>query len=158
MQIYLVRHGIAEDVGPDGGDASRRLTNEGRKKTAKVAEGFRERVKNLDSILHSPYARAVETAQIFGEEFSETPLREVTFLTPYDPPEKALALLRENEHLGAIMLVGHQPYMSACATLLLTGKTSPAILEFKRAGVAAIDWDPGTQRGQLLFHLSPKFF
>lgn len=157
MEIYLVRHGIAEDSGPDGGDASRRLTGEGKKKTARVAETLRHRVSDLGLIYHSPYVRAVETAGIFSAEFPDVPLKEVTFLTPYDPPEKAIPLLLESERHRAVMLVGHEPYMSSLATLLLTGRTSPPIVEFKKAGVAAIHWRGPREPGRLQFLLSPKF-
>jgi len=34
MEIYLLRHGIAEDSSPSGSDADRRLTDEGRENCA----------------------------------------------------------------------------------------------------------------------------
>jgi phosphohistidine phosphatase len=156
MEIYLVRHGAAEDSGPDGRDETRRLTSEGRKKTAKMGEALRDRVRDLGIIFHSPYTRAVETAQVMGHEFGEAPLKEIPYLTPYDAPERILPLLAEAEHYRYVMVVGHQPYMSSLASLLLTGSAEPAIMEFKKSGIAGIDWTK--ERSQLLFLLSPKFF
>ncbi|MGE3262632.1 MAG: phosphohistidine phosphatase SixA [Bacteriovoracia bacterium] len=155
MEIYLVRHGIAEDGSRSGADKDRRLTEEGRKKTSKMAAVLRDRVRDLGVIFHSPYVRAVETAELFANEFREAPMREVAYLTPYDPPEKVLALLKESEHFRYVMLVGHNPYMGSLASLLLTGSAEPSILEFKKAGVAGIEWIGG--RGKLTFFLSPKF-
>ncbi|MGZ3695112.1 MAG: phosphohistidine phosphatase SixA [Bdellovibrionota bacterium] len=156
VEIYLVRHGAAENFGPDGRDETRQLTGEGRKKTAKMAEALRERVKDLGIIYHSPLVRAVQTAEIMGQEFAEAPLKEISYLTPYDAPEKVLPLLVESEHYRYVMIVGHQPYMSGLASLLLTGNAEPAIMEFKKSGIAGIEWTK--ERSQLLFLLSPKFF
>ena len=38
MELYLFRHGIAEDAPPGRSDASRALTAEGRQRTAAVAK------------------------------------------------------------------------------------------------------------------------
>jgi phosphohistidine phosphatase len=38
MEIYLLRHGIAEDQKPGGRDADRALTGEGKKKLREVLE------------------------------------------------------------------------------------------------------------------------
>ena len=38
MEIYLLRHGIAEDSAPTGRDPDRRLTEEGRAKLRRVLE------------------------------------------------------------------------------------------------------------------------
>jgi phosphohistidine phosphatase len=157
MEIYLVRHGHAEDTGPDGTDRTRRLTDEGRKKTAKVAAALRSRVRELGVICHSPYTRAVETAEIFGQHFKEAPLKPVPFLTPYDPPERMVPFLAEAEHFRYVMLVGHMPYLSSLASKLLVGRADLAFVEFKKAAVAGIQWDPAGERGYLRFLLSPKY-
>ena len=41
MEIYLLRHGIAEDASPGSSDAARELTPEGREKTAAVLKRAR---------------------------------------------------------------------------------------------------------------------
>src|ERR1035437_3826097 len=67
MQIYLLRHGIAEDAKPGQPDAERPLTAEGRDKLRRVLK--RARTADLDPslILSSPYRRAVETAAVAAE-------------------------------------------------------------------------------------------
>ena len=49
MQIYLLRHGIAEDAKPGHPDAERPLTGEGRDKLRRVLK--RARVADLDPSL-----------------------------------------------------------------------------------------------------------
>src|ERR1035437_4125044 len=67
MQIYLLRHGIAEDAKPGHPDAERPLTAEGREKLRRVLK--RARTADLDPslILSSPYRRAIETAAVAAE-------------------------------------------------------------------------------------------
>src|SRR4029077_5174065 len=64
MMLYVVRHAIAEDTAPSGGDAARRLTSEGRRKMEQVARGLRALGIEPDVILTSPLVRAVETTRI----------------------------------------------------------------------------------------------
>jgi len=67
MKLYIFRHGIAEDVGPDGTDDSRRLTREGVDKTRKAAAGIARLGAKPDVILTSPKVRAAQTADLAAE-------------------------------------------------------------------------------------------
>ena len=67
MQIYLLRHGIAEDAKPGQPDAERALTGEGRDKLRRVLKRARTADLEPSAILSSPYRRAVETAAVAAE-------------------------------------------------------------------------------------------
>jgi phosphohistidine phosphatase len=159
VEIFLVRHGIAEDAETAGSagrsDAQRQLTDEGKEKTAKVARSFRKLVKRIDVIFHSPYVRAVETAKIFSQEFPGAKLIGAKGLTPHDEAKYALPLLSGIGSEECVMVVGHEPHLSSLASLLLTGKDSP-ILEFRKAGIAAIECQGPLQNCRLQFLLVPK--
>ncbi|MEH1949782.1 MAG: histidine phosphatase family protein, partial [Nostoc sp.] len=58
MELYLIRHGIAEDKGLGIKDEERSLTKEGRQKTEKVAQKLVKLGLNFDLILTSPLVRA----------------------------------------------------------------------------------------------------
>lgn len=150
MEIYLVRHGIAEDGATS--DFERRLTEEGAQKAQAVARVFRKRVNGVEAIFHSPLYRAQETAEIFGREFHLEP-QEMLGLKPTDHPELALQEIR-NTKLDQILIVGHEPNLSQLAMLLIDGR-SKAIFTFKKAGIAGIEWNGRV--GELLFLLTPKF-
>ena len=62
MQIYLLRHGIAEDAKPGRPDSERALTDEGRAKLRRVLKRARTADVTPSLILSSPYRRAMETA------------------------------------------------------------------------------------------------
>ena len=159
MEIYLIRHGIAENYDEAGRagleDSERALTAEGAEKTANIARFLRKRVNSVDAIFHSPYLRASETAAIFYQEFPDSVLKELSYLRPSSPVIAAIPLLEEcSSKYESVALVGHEPYMSTLASLLLTGKEMP-ILSFKKAGIANIKWQDANHCS-LQFLLTPK--
>ena len=156
MEIYLVRHGIAQDPSEAPSDPERRLTEEGLEKTARVAHAFRKRISRVDVIFHSPYLRAAETARIFAEEFPKAKLVAASGLTPHDEPRSALPLLAAAGDGSAVMLVGHEPHLSSLASRLMTGKDTP-LVEFKKAGIAGFESFGDLERCRMSFFLSPKW-
>jgi phosphohistidine phosphatase len=155
MEIYLVRHGIAEDMAESGCDSDRRLTEEGAQKTERVAKAFVKRVPLIDLILHSPYKRARETAEIFATQFPKAKLEEGKGMTPFDKAGFALPQISALSQGTKIMLVGHEPHLSCLASLLITGSDRP-VMEFKKAGIAGIGCVNDLQSCYLMFLLTPK--
>ena len=66
MQLFVIRHAIAEDSGPGGDDAARALTAEGAKKMKQVVRGLRALELELPRVLTSPWTRALETAELLA--------------------------------------------------------------------------------------------
>ena len=140
MQIYLLRHGIAEDPKPGHPDSERPLTAEGRDKLRRVLK--RARTADLDPtlILSSPYRRALETAAVAAEilaykaEIVRTPA-----LAPEASPFDAWEEIRHHKDARAILLSSHEPLMSSIAAFLLD---SPALrVDMKKAALLRIDCD-----------------
>ncbi len=154
MEIFLVRHGIAEDIAES--DSERRLTPEGVTKTVRVAKGFAKHVPDIELIFHSPYKRARETAKIFASHYPDAVVKESKGLTPSDRARMALPLLSELSPGAKVMLVGHEPHLSALASLLMTGSERP-VLEFRKAGIAGLACTGNLQHCYLMFLLTPKF-
>jgi phosphohistidine phosphatase SixA len=156
MELYLVRHGIAEGelsaFHAGRADAERRLTAGGVREAREVARALKGRI-SPQAIVHSPYARARATAEIFASEFS-CPLESSDLLVPEgNLTELAEASARWLER-GHTMLVSHEPIMGRFLAYLVTGATQPA-MEFERAAVASLDWNgPGGSR--LEFFLPPR--
>ena len=67
MEIYILRHGIAEEAHGGMRDADRALTPEGAKKLQHVLRRARAIDVQPPVILTSPYRRARETAQVAAE-------------------------------------------------------------------------------------------
>jgi len=153
MQIYLLRHGIAEDARAGLADADRALTEEGREKLRRVLKraGFKPSL-----ILSSPYRRALETAEIaagvlgYGGKVART-----RRLTPEASPFDLWEELRGHREEDAVLLASHEPLMSSLAAFLLE---CPALkVDMKKAALARIDCDRTGARpgGVLKWMLTP---
>jgi phosphohistidine phosphatase len=140
MQIYLLRHGIAEDAKPGHPDAERPLTAEGRDKLRRVLK--RARTADLDPtvILSSPYRRAIETAAVAAEVLAyKGEIVRTRALVPEASPYDAWEEIRNRKNERAILLSSHEPLMSSMVAFLLD---SPALhVEMKKAALARIDCD-----------------
>lgn len=138
MQIYLLRHGIAEDAPPGQPDADRALTAEGREKLRAVLKRARAAGVEPGTILSSPYRRALQTAALAAEvleykgRIRETPAL-VPQASPYDLWEEIRALSEE----PAVLLSSHEPLMSSAMAFLLG---CPALqVQMKKGALARID-------------------
>jgi phosphohistidine phosphatase len=159
MNLYILRHGIAEEASADGDDGARKLTAKGREKLRGVAEGLREFGIKLDVILTSPLARATETAEIVAAAYSNNPPPQVLpALTTGVPPAEAVAALRPFAKQKHVMIVGHEPQLSSLAALLLTGSTDGGKLELKKGGCIALSVAARAEKGgaELMWMLTPR--
>jgi phosphohistidine phosphatase len=157
MEIYLLRHGIAEDRAASGRDADRRLTDEGRDKLRRILERAHAADVVPTLILASPLRRALETAEIaahalgYAGRIVRTPA-----LTPESSPPQVWEAIRERRTELAVLLAGHEPLFSATAAYLL-GSTQ-AMIHFRKGALVRIDADASAAapRGVLEWMLTAK--
>jgi phosphohistidine phosphatase len=135
MQIYLLRHGIAEDPRPATPDADRALTSEGKEKLRRV---LKRAAVGPSLILSSPYKRAVETAEIAADVLGYTgKIVRIEALVPSGSPYAVWDELRARREETAVLLAGHEPLMSSIAAFLLD---SPSLqIDMKKAALVRID-------------------
>jgi len=136
MELLIFRHGIAEDDGPDGTDASRRLTEEGIEKTQRAAVGLASLVDRPDVVYTSPLVRAVQTAQIVGRVFNRAPV--VMEELAYGPPRDVIEQLRHVDQ-DIVIIIGHEPTLSGIVRLLCSGRDAGSIVVMKKAGCACVE-------------------
>lgn len=158
MRLYLVRHGIALDVGEQGVtcDDERPLSDKGRSKTAKVGRGLAWLGARPQRILSSPLPRAEQTASILAEQTKcGAEVETLDALRPGADAEDVLGCLRDAA-AGEVMLVGHMPDMAAIAGGLLDAGEDALV--FKKAGVACIAFEetPALGRGELEWLMEPS--
>ena len=153
MELYFLRHGIAEDSGPDEtGDAGRRLTKEGATKIKAEARGLLELGVRLAALLSSPLVRAHQTAEIVAREL-RLELRLADALTPGCNIERLLGLLGEHRGAERVMVVGHEPDFSEMVGALTGGSR----VRLKKGGVARVDLNmPVEGEGTLVWLLPPR--
>jgi len=156
MELYLLRHGIAEDRKPGRPDAERALTADGRDKLRRVLKRARSAGVAPSLILSSPYKRALETAAVAAEELGyKGKIVKSQTLVPEGSPAEVWQEIRSRKGEDAILLASHEPLMSALAAFLLD---SPALqVDMKKAALLRVDCDSaGSQpRGVLKWMLTP---
>lgn len=166
IELYLMRHGVAADLGEGGiiKDEDRPLTPEGRIRMKQAAAGLRELSLKFNLILTSPLLRCRQTAEAVAEVMG---LQHRVKIIESLAPGRAFAT-SEGGHaeifleLGAYqfdraLLVGHMPDLSEVASYLLAGNRNLNI-EFKKGSLCAIQITsiPPRGPGLLRYLLTPK--
>lgn len=157
MQVYILRHGIAEDRRPGRSDTDRALTGEGREKLSAVLQRARAAGVSVNRILTSPLRRAVQTAEMAAGVLAPgTRLIHADALSPESSPERVWAELRKYAGEPAVLIAGHEPLLSETAGFLLGA--GPAVIDLKKGALACIDVDETIARpqGVLLWLLTPR--
>jgi phosphohistidine phosphatase len=125
----------------------------------RAAVGLRELVPDLDLVLTSPLVRARQTAKIVVAALRPHPhLRALRPLAPGGGAGGVFAALATLPHDASVMLVGHEPDLSALAAALVLETRGDLGIEFKKGGLCRIDC-PGAPRpgsGRLIYHLPPR--
>jgi phosphohistidine phosphatase len=142
MIMYLIRHAIAEqrDSGSEQEDSHRPLTDEGRKKMRKIAQGLKELGLQIDLVLTSPYLRAADTARIVAKKFdlARDKLIQVDDLSPVGQADRLVnEISKKYGQVENIALVGHEPSLSQLISMLLSGDPTLPI-DLKKGGVCRL--------------------
>ena len=159
MLLYILRHGTAEERGPDWpDDAMRPLTAEGKQKTRDAARGLRALEPAIGIVLTSPFTRAKQTARLLADELGIDPTRvkETMALAAGADPEAIWRAVREAGRSSGVLLVGHEPDLGRLVSWLISGDTRASI-PLKKAGLACVELEAGETgpRGSLRFLLTP---
>ncbi|MGB9755196.1 phosphohistidine phosphatase SixA [Roseiflexus castenholzii] len=152
MELYLLRHAIAEERSNDGSDSARMLTPEGAEKMRIGARGLRRLGVALDRLLTSPLTRARETAEIVGAALDVAP-ETVGALAPGCNAATLIDLLADMPRVKSVMVVGHEPDLSS----MIADLTGGSRVIMKKGGLALIDLSSlELSAGSLLWVLPPK--
>ncbi len=114
MELILWRHAEAADGGPD---LSRTLTEKGRRQAERMAHFLSGRLPKNTRTLVRPAVRAQQTAAALTHHFDTSPS-----LDPQATPQAVMKAAGWPMAGGAVLLVGHQPWLGELASLLMTGR------------------------------------
>ncbi len=150
VDLYLIRHAIAEERRLDLDDVDRELTDEGRGRFQAIVSALGDVGIRFDRIYHSPWTRAVQTGELLApishgpsistEELATSP--ELDFFTKLDG--------------NSVACVGHEPWMGEAVSLLAFGDARAAEIRMKKGGVAWLRGWPGDEVMELRGLWSPK--
>jgi phosphohistidine phosphatase SixA len=149
MKLYFLRHGKADWPNWDKPDDERPLTPEGKEQVAAVAK-LLTRLEISPAIVTSPLPRASQTADIAGE-YLRHKVRVDPLLRPGFDAGKLRKLLKDFSG-KSIMIVGHEPDFTR-TIFQLTGANT----KLSKAGVALIELDMASMKGELRWLVPPKF-
>jgi phosphohistidine phosphatase len=109
MNIYLIRHGKAENKSEIKPDEERELTEEGILEVEKAANLWKQHINKFDIILSSPLKRAIQTAEIIKNVFNvNAEILKETSLLNGGLTDDLLNVVTEFE-TEEIAMIGHQP-------------------------------------------------
>ncbi|BAY17646.1 phosphohistidine phosphatase SixA [Nostoc sp. HK-01] len=162
MELYLIRHGIAQEREVGIKDEERELTKEGRQKTEKVAQRLLHLNFKFDLIVTSPLTRARQTAEILIATGLSSHLEESTHLAPGGHLSSWLSYWLEPKNYAPntqLALVGHEPDLSSWAEILLWGEIKGCLV-LKKAGMIGVklpEADSVVGRSQMFWLTPPKY-
>jgi phosphohistidine phosphatase len=151
VHLLVVRHAEAAPARAGGCDADRALTPDGERRFARSAQGLARITPPPTTLLTSPLLRARQTAAIAASAWGG--------IVPVPEPALAdgtvdtiLAVLATQPHDGMVVLIGHEPTVSALVAELVGARASA--LSFGVGAAALLDVEsPAHRTGRLVWFL-----
>jgi phosphohistidine phosphatase len=138
VDVFILRHGKAEDAGPGGSDADRQLTKKGRDEILAVAHWITAQDIRFDLIAASPLARAQESAAIVADVLGVLEnLVTWNVLEPGGNPDAVCREIGRHPDGFSVLLVGHEPLLSSLISRIISGDDHAGIVMTK-GGLAKI--------------------
>lgn len=155
MDIYVLRHGEAEEQETGLADRDRRLTAKGKRDLKDVLKVARKADVAPELILSSPLRRAQETAAIAAEVLGCKQVVETRNLLPGASPEQIWNEIGSDYKLDRILLAGHQPHLGSLIGLLLE---AAIMVDLKKGSLVRIETHGklGPPRGVLKWMITAK--
>lgn len=119
MDLILWRHAEAIDLPENGNDLDRHLTPKGERQAARMSAWLDRVLPQGTRIFCSPATRCEQTVLPLGRRYK---LREE--LSPNGHPDEVLDLIQWPSSKGAVLIVGHQPYLGQMVAKLFEMKSS----------------------------------
>jgi phosphohistidine phosphatase len=137
MKLYLIQHAKAASKETD---PQRPLTERGRRDIQKVAVFIRPLKLSVDSLWHSGKKRAAQTAEVLAETVE---VKKGTIVHDDLGPNDNVVKIRDElaSTKQDTMIVGHLPFLSKLASLLLTGSESANTVVFKNGSIVCLTKD-----------------
>jgi len=170
MQIYIMRHGEAQDfVGENSVDDSQRVLSARGEVEAKIMIDWFEKMPiSPKHVFVSPYVRARQTCDIVTS-LMDTIITPLDFITPLDDAKPVHDFIdgwlteqifyknkgsdeSTNQQQESLLIISHMPLVSFLVAELTQSNNTPI---FATAGVAHIEYDIDKMQGTLQGMICP---
>lgn len=158
MELFILRHGKAEQRSSTiKSDSNRKLTEEGKKEIEDIANAFLSLKIKFDYVISSPLKRAKQTAEIILKKYKDISLIEWNELKPESKKDSLFEKLSSFKINSAILLVGHEPFLSSMIGEIISGDNGCRVV-LKKGGLAKINLSSFKPKisGELLWLITPK--
>jgi phosphohistidine phosphatase len=165
MQLYIMRHGEAQNAVSHSfaSDSERELTQQGKFEAQLMAHWLIKMKVDVTHLWVSPFFRAQQTCAIISEDI-DVKAETLDFITPEGDAKQVhdyidafilnhLGNIKENDKSPqALFIVSHMPLVSYLVAELTNYQAAPI---FATAGIAEIDYNTQSMRGELVRLISP---
>jgi phosphohistidine phosphatase len=141
MNLFILRHASAGNRRPNLVlDAKRPLDKEGKRHCLQLAQVINSLDIQFDLIVSSPLKRCLQTATLIGTETGyEAPILQSNALAPeatFSEFQKLLSECRDRENL---LVVGHNPNLSAfVGAMLVPAGSPPALVRLRKGSIVRL--------------------
>lgn len=144
MNLFLLRHSIAEDYRPGLEDFNRALTPAGKELIERAAGNWKKLATSFDFIVSSPLIRAMQTAEIVRRVYGmEKELIIDRSILSHDVND--ICILAQSLGGKNILFVGHQPTLAEFTQELVAN--GRMYLDFKKAMLVKINFEGRPRKG-----------
>ena len=161
MEIYILRHGKAEERSQNiSSDSKRRLTEVGKRDLQHIAKSISNLDIKFDIIISSPLVRAKQTADIVLKHVKNKK-KTITIwneLKPEIAVNETIKKLTTMKPISSVLLVGHEPHLTTLIGSLVSSDSNDIDISLKKGGFVHIrcSHEKSTISGSLLSILTPK--
>lgn len=141
MIVYFLRHASAgKSVSDPEKDKRRSLDQEGIEQCRYVGRILAALEVQVDVVISSPLKRATQTAALVGNEIGhEGKLQIEPALLPEAHYNAFRDMLQRYRKQDAVMVVGHNPSLSAFLSLAISRRSSDESVDLRKGAVARVE-------------------
>ena len=132
MAVYFVQHGLALSKEKD---PNRPLSPEGKRDVERITSYLGKYHLTIRAVCHSGKTRALQTAQIFVDQFKGSQICQLSGMSPNNNVKEFASML----NIENTMYVGHLPHLEKLISYLITGDESKQVIKFVNGGVVCVE-------------------
>lgn len=137
MKFFLMRHGEAEAFAKT--DRDRKLTDQGKSMVRERITALRAVLSDIDCIVHSPYIRAHQTANIVADLIGVDRIKSSELWIPEGRPQDALSSV-ESYINSTPLFVTHMPLIAHVEALCAGESRYPSPFDCGEISQISTDW------------------